>query len=51
MRRKSDSNCFIGHKFDDPVGHEENCPCTNADYEWYEISHILKIANHIYPSI
>lgn len=32
-RRKPDRNCYVGHKFDDPVEHEENCPCTDADYE------------------
>ncbi|KAH8109150.1 hypothetical protein DFH11DRAFT_958248 [Phellopilus nigrolimitatus] len=32
-RRKPDADCYVGHKFDDPVEHEENCPCTNEDYE------------------
>ena len=33
-RRKQDANCYVGDKFMDPVEHEENCPCTDADYEW-----------------
>ncbi|OCB88754.1 signal sequence binding protein [Sanghuangporus baumii] len=32
-RRKTDAECYVGHKFDDPVEHEDNCPCTDADYE------------------
>ncbi|EJC99110.1 signal sequence binding protein [Fomitiporia mediterranea MF3/22] len=32
-RRKPDADCYVGHKFDDPVEHEDNCPCTDADYE------------------
>ncbi|KAH8104337.1 hypothetical protein DFH11DRAFT_1733918 [Phellopilus nigrolimitatus] len=32
-RRKPDADCYVGHKFDDPVEHEENCPCTNENYE------------------
>lgn len=32
-RRRADRDCYVGHKFDDPVEHEENCPCTEADYE------------------
>ena len=34
-RRRPDRDCYVGHKFDDPVEHEENCPCTDADFEWY----------------
>lgn len=34
QRRKLDAQCYVGHKFEDPVGHEESCPCTDADYEW-----------------
>lgn len=33
-RRKADADCYVGHKFEDPVEHEENCPCTDEDYEW-----------------
>ena len=33
-RRKQDANCYVGDKFIDPVEHEENCACTDADYEW-----------------
>ncbi|KAH8108891.1 hypothetical protein DFH11DRAFT_1818260 [Phellopilus nigrolimitatus] len=32
-RRKLDADCYLGHKFDDPVEHEEDCPCTNEDCE------------------
>ncbi|KAH9479087.1 vacuolar protein sorting/targeting protein PEP1 [Psilocybe cubensis] len=32
-RRKVDANCYVGEKFKDPVTHEENCKCTDADYE------------------
>lgn len=34
MRRKPDADCFIRDKFKDPVGREEDCPCTDEDYEW-----------------
>src|ERR1700677_2315751 len=34
-RRKPDVDCYVGHKFEDPVEHDENCPCTDSDYEWY----------------
>lgn len=34
QRRKLDALCYVGHKFEDPVGHEESCPCTDDDYEW-----------------
>jgi hypothetical protein len=34
-RRKPDANCYVGDKFMDPVEHEENCQCTDADYEWW----------------
>lgn len=33
-RRKPDADCYVGRKFEDPVEHDENCPCTNDDYEW-----------------
>ena len=32
-RRKLDAMCYVGDKFTDPVGHEENCPCADEDYE------------------
>ncbi|KAJ7626363.1 vacuolar protein sorting/targeting protein 10 [Mycena polygramma] len=32
-RRKPDVDCYVGEKFTDPVEHEDNCPCTDADYE------------------
>lgn len=33
-RRKPEADCYVGEKFLDPVEHEENCPCTDEDYEW-----------------
>lgn len=32
-RRKLDAKCYVGDKFTDPVGHEESCKCTAADFE------------------
>ncbi|KZO92920.1 Oligoxyloglucan reducing end-specific cellobiohydrolase [Calocera viscosa TUFC12733] len=32
-RRKADADCFVGHKFEDPVEFEENCACSDHDYE------------------
>lgn len=32
-RRKANAKCYVGNKFVDPVEHEENCPCTDDDYE------------------
>ncbi|KZT00997.1 Oligoxyloglucan reducing end-specific cellobiohydrolase [Laetiporus sulphureus 93-53] len=32
-RRKPDADCYVGEKFADPVEHEEDCPCTDEDYE------------------
>ncbi|KAG8905227.1 vacuolar protein sorting/targeting protein PEP1 [Tulasnella sp. 403] len=32
-RRKANADCYVGHKFEDPVEHEDNCPCTDEDYE------------------
>jgi hypothetical protein len=33
QRRKPDAVCYVGHKFEDPVGHEESCPCEDHDFE------------------
>ncbi len=33
MRRKATADCYVGHKFDDPVGHEDPCECTDHDFE------------------
>lgn len=33
QRRKLDAECYVGNKFTDPVGHDENCACTDSDYE------------------
>ncbi|OLL21991.1 Vacuolar protein sorting/targeting protein 10 [Neolecta irregularis DAH-3] len=32
-RKKADSNCYVGEKYKDPVPEEEDCPCTDDDYE------------------
>ncbi|KAI0923357.1 vacuolar protein sorting/targeting protein PEP1 [Taiwanofungus camphoratus] len=32
-RRKANVDCYVGEKFADPVGHEDDCPCTDEDYE------------------
>ncbi|KAI0030630.1 Oligoxyloglucan reducing end-specific cellobiohydrolase [Vararia minispora EC-137] len=32
-RRKSDKDCYVGNKFQDPVEHEDNCPCEDDDFE------------------
>ncbi|KAI0041822.1 Oligoxyloglucan reducing end-specific cellobiohydrolase [Auriscalpium vulgare] len=32
-RRKPDADCYVGDKFQDPVEHEENCPCDDEDFE------------------
>ncbi|KAG6856320.1 vacuolar protein sorting/targeting protein PEP1, partial [Tephrocybe sp. NHM501043] len=32
-RRKPDVDCYVGEKYKDPVEHEENCECKDADYE------------------
>ncbi|KAJ3513798.1 hypothetical protein NLJ89_g2750 [Agrocybe chaxingu] len=32
-RRKPEANCYVGEKFKDPVVHEDNCKCTERDYE------------------
>ncbi|KAK2467352.1 hypothetical protein APHAL10511_000587 [Amanita phalloides] len=32
-RRKPEANCNVGEPFIDPVEHEEDCPCIDADYE------------------
>ncbi|KDQ06635.1 hypothetical protein BOTBODRAFT_181398 [Botryobasidium botryosum FD-172 SS1] len=33
MRRKPKADCYIGEKFKDPVEHEDNCLCTDEDFE------------------
>ncbi|KAJ2911663.1 hypothetical protein MD484_g8748, partial [Candolleomyces efflorescens] len=32
-RRKESADCYVGDKFHDPLGHEENCACEEEDYE------------------
>ena len=34
-RRRQNADCYIGEKYKDPEPIEENCPCTDEDYEWY----------------
>jgi photosystem II stability/assembly factor-like uncharacterized protein len=34
-RRKLDAKCYVGDKFQDPVGHEEPCECDDQDFEWW----------------
>lgn len=36
-RRKQDADCVVADKFKDPVNREENCVCTDEDYEWYAL--------------
>ncbi|GJE98598.1 vacuolar protein sorting/targeting protein [Phanerochaete sordida] len=33
QRRKANAKCYVGNKFIDPVENEDNCPCTDDDYE------------------
>jgi hypothetical protein len=33
-RRKLDAKCYVGNKFQDPVGHSDKCKCTDEDFEW-----------------
>ena len=28
-------DCYVGEKYKDPVEHEDNCQCTEEDYEWW----------------
>ncbi|KAJ7579906.1 vacuolar protein sorting/targeting protein 10 [Mycena floridula] len=32
-RRKPEARCYVGEKFKDPVEHEDDCDCTDRDYE------------------
>lgn len=32
-RRRPDADCYVGDKFNDPIGHEDPCPCTDFDFE------------------
>ncbi|KAG6834071.1 vacuolar protein sorting/targeting protein PEP1, partial [Arthromyces matolae] len=32
-RRRPDVDCYVGEKYQDPVVHEDNCRCTDADFE------------------
>lgn len=34
MRRKEDADCIVSDLFKEPVGTEENCRCTDEDFEW-----------------
>lgn len=33
-RRKEDAKCFVGDKFHDPEGNEDDCECSKEDFEW-----------------
>jgi Sortilin, neurotensin receptor 3, C-terminal len=33
-RRKKDAECTVGEKYKDPEPVDENCVCTDEDYEW-----------------
>ena len=33
-RRKQDADCIVSDIFKEPVGKEENCACTDEDFEW-----------------
>lgn len=39
-------NCYVGNKFEDPIEHEENCPCEDDDYEWY-VALLLSIVTFV----
>lgn len=32
-RRKPDAACYVGNKFDEEIGHEEDCACADEDFE------------------
>jgi hypothetical protein len=32
-RRKPNADCCVGEKFKDPIEHEDNCQCTDIDFE------------------
>ncbi|KZP04862.1 Oligoxyloglucan reducing end-specific cellobiohydrolase [Athelia psychrophila] len=32
-RRKADAECYVGGKFQDPIEHDESCPCEDSDFE------------------
>jgi hypothetical protein len=42
-RRKPDADCYVGEKFQEPESHEENCPCTDEDFEWFVLLSIFDI--------
>lgn len=33
-RKKIEADCYVGHKFEDPIVQMENCPCSDIDFEW-----------------
>ena len=37
-RRRRNADCYIGEKYIDPEPVDENCVCTDEDYEWYPSS-------------
>jgi len=38
FRRKPDADCYVGNKFEDPIEHEDNCPCEKEDFEWWAMN-------------
>ncbi|ORY81895.1 hypothetical protein BCR37DRAFT_379793 [Protomyces lactucae-debilis] len=32
-RKKADRDCYVGEIYDDPAAYEEDCPCTDTDFE------------------
>lgn len=32
-RRRPDAKCYVGNKFHEEIGHEEDCECVDEDYE------------------
>ncbi|KAJ9098981.1 hypothetical protein QFC20_005799 [Naganishia adeliensis] len=32
-RRKPEAKCYVGNKFNEEIGHEEDCECADEDYE------------------
>ncbi|KAJ9111054.1 hypothetical protein QFC19_001252 [Naganishia cerealis] len=39
-RRKPDADCYVGNKFHEEVGHEEDCACRDEDFEC-DFNHVM----------
>lgn len=48
-RRRKSADCTVGEKYKDPEPIDENCACTDEDYEWYSRSEnpVLTVATTI----